>query len=117
MPAKYITGSDNIEIGNVGVGSDSGTIRIGGSMQAQRKEPSCRAFSEAVDGAGVAVLVNSNGRLYTSVSSARFKDEIKPMDKSSEAILALKPVTFRYKKELDPRASRSLASWPSKWKK
>src|SRR5439155_13400653 len=35
-------------------------------------------------------------------SSARFKDEIKPMDKASEAILALKPVTFRYKKELDP---------------
>ena len=39
------------------------------------------------------------------------------MDKASEAILALKPVTFRYKKELDPRASRSSASWPSKWKR
>jgi predicted ribosome quality control (RQC) complex YloA/Tae2 family protein len=37
------------------------------------------------------------------VSSARFKDEIKPMDKASEAILALKPVTFRYKRELDPQ--------------
>jgi hypothetical protein len=37
------------------------------------------------------------------VSSARFKDEIKPMDKASEALLALKPVTFRYKKELDPQ--------------
>jgi uncharacterized coiled-coil protein SlyX len=35
-------------------------------------------------------------------SSARFKADIKPMDKASEAILALKPVTFRYKKELDP---------------
>jgi hypothetical protein len=35
-------------------------------------------------------------------SSVRFKDEIKPMDKASEAILALKPVTFRYKKEIDP---------------
>jgi uncharacterized coiled-coil protein SlyX len=33
----------------------------------------------------------------------RFKHEIKPMDKASEAILALKPVTFRYKKELDPQ--------------
>ena len=32
----------------------------------------------------------------------RFKDAIKPMDKASEAILALKPVTFRYKHELDP---------------
>jgi endosialidase-like protein len=37
-----------------------------------------------------------------AASSKRFKDEIKPMDKASEAILALKPVTFRYKRELDP---------------
>ena len=36
------------------------------------------------------------------VSSERYKDEIQPMDKASEAILALKPVTFRYKHELDP---------------
>jgi hypothetical protein len=36
------------------------------------------------------------------MSSRRFKDEIKPMDKTSEAILALKPVTFRYKKEIEP---------------
>jgi uncharacterized coiled-coil protein SlyX len=35
-------------------------------------------------------------------SSRRFKDEIKPMDKGSEAVFALKPVTFRYKKEIDP---------------
>jgi hypothetical protein len=51
---------------------------------------------------GVGVIVGSNGKLGTVVSSARFKDEIKPMDKASEAILALKPVTFNYKKELDP---------------
>src|SRR5207237_10403087 len=38
----------------------------------------------------------------TTTSSARFKDAIKPMDKASEAILALKPVTFRYKHDLDP---------------
>ena len=36
------------------------------------------------------------------ISGARFKDSIKPMDKASEAILALKPVTFHYKHELDP---------------
>src|SRR5216117_2718515 len=35
-------------------------------------------------------------------SSARFKEAIKPMDRASEAILALKPVTFRYKEEIDP---------------
>jgi hypothetical protein len=36
------------------------------------------------------------------MSSERFKEAIKPMDKASEAILALQPVTFRYKQELDP---------------
>ena len=42
-------------------------------------------------------MIDTNGHLGTVVSSARFKDAIKPMDKTSEAILALKPVTFRYK--------------------
>ena len=51
---------------------------------------------------GVGVIIDTNGHLGTVVSSERFKDEIKPMDKASEAILALKPVTFRYKHELDP---------------
>ena len=52
-----------------------------------------------------AVYVNSLGKLGTVVSSRRFKDEIKAMDKASEAILALKPVTFRYKQEIDPGRS------------
>ena len=51
---------------------------------------------------GVGVIINSSGQLGTIQSSARFKDEIKPMDKASEALLKLKPVTFRYKEELDP---------------
>src|SRR5439155_25550103 len=51
---------------------------------------------------GVGVIVDTNGQLGTVVSSERFKDEVKPMDKASEAILALKPVTFRYKHEFDP---------------
>jgi hypothetical protein len=42
------------------------------------------------------------GFTFNPPSSARFKEEIKPMSKASEAILALKPVTFRYKKEFDP---------------
>ena len=46
--------------------------------------------------------MDTNGHLGTIISSARFKEAIKPMDKASEAILSLKPVTFRYKKELDP---------------
>jgi endosialidase-like protein len=51
---------------------------------------------------GVGVIVGNNGKLGTVVSSARFKDEIKPMDKASETIHSLHPVTFRYKEELDP---------------
>jgi hypothetical protein len=51
---------------------------------------------------GTAVFVNSNGRLGTTTSSRRFKEDIKPMAQASEALLALKPVTFRYKKEIDP---------------
>ena len=51
---------------------------------------------------GVGVIVDTNGQLGTVVSSKRFKEEIKPMDKASEAILSLEPVTFRYKHELDP---------------
>ena len=47
-------------------------------------------------------MIDSTGKLGTVVSSARFKNRIKPMDKASEAILALKPVTFRYEEELDP---------------
>ena len=57
----------------------------------------------ATSSGGTAVFVNSNGRLGTATSSRRFKDEIKPMDRASEAILALRPVSFRYKKEIDPQ--------------
>src|SRR5437879_6382015 len=51
---------------------------------------------------GIPVLINSNNKLGTATSSVRFKDDIKPMDNVSEALFALKPVTFRYKKEIDP---------------
>ena len=51
---------------------------------------------------GIGVIIGSNGQLGTVTSSARFKEAIKPMHKASEAILALKPVTFRYKHDLDP---------------
>jgi uncharacterized coiled-coil protein SlyX len=94
------TGNNNIDIGALGVAGESNKIRIGtvGTQQA--------TFIAGISGVtvagGVGVIVDSNGQLGTVVSSERFKDEIKPMDKASEAILALKPVTFHYKKELDP---------------
>src|SRR5262249_9176690 len=94
------TGSNNIDIGNSGVQAESNTIRIGtvGTQTA--------TFIAGINGAGVptglAVIVDADGHLGTSTSSARFKEAIRPMDKASEAILALEPVTFRYKHELDP---------------
>ena len=47
-------------------------------------------------------MINASGQLGVAASSERFKDEIKRMDKASEAVLALQPVTFRYKKNIDP---------------
>jgi trimeric autotransporter adhesin len=96
------TGDFNIDIGNVGVAAEANTIRIGTSGE------QTKIFIAGISGAavaGAAVKVNANGQLGVAPSSERFKAEIKPMDKASEAILALKPVTFRYKKELDPKGN------------
>src|SRR5262249_33510088 len=94
------TGSYNIHIGNSGFAGESRRIRIG------RQGTQFSTFIAGISGAsvptGVAVMVEANGHLGTGTSSARFKEAIKPMDNASEAILELKPVTFRYKKELDP---------------
>jgi len=94
------TGNNNIVIGASGTAGESNTIRIG--RVGVQKSAYLRGISGATVASGVTVIVDTNGHLGTVQSSARFKDEIKPMDKASEAILALKPVTFRYKKELDP---------------
>ena len=101
LAGQYIgIGSDNIEIGNDGLPSDSRTIRIG-AKQVHRKT-FIAGINEATVPTGVPVIVDANGHLGTTTSSGRFKEAIKPMDKTSETILALKPVTFRYKRELDP---------------
>jgi trimeric autotransporter adhesin len=55
---------------------------------------------------GSQVFVNASGILGTSTSSRHYKEDIKPMDKASEALYALKPVTFRYKKMMDPTGIR-----------
>jgi hypothetical protein len=99
--ANLSTGSNNIDIGNVGVAGESKIIRVG--KQGTQTNTYVAGISGATIPTGVAVIIDSNGHLGTLVSSERFKDAIKPMDKASEAILALKPVTFRYKHELDPK--------------
>ncbi|HKH20689.1 MAG TPA: tail fiber domain-containing protein, partial [Gammaproteobacteria bacterium] len=98
--SNLTTGNNNIDIGNVGVAGESGTIRIGNSNF--HTATFVAGISGATASGGVAVFVNSSGKLGTLTSSARFKDDLKPMERASEAILALKPVRFRYKKEIDP---------------
>src|SRR5438094_273052 len=92
------TGSNNIDIGNVGVKGESNTMRIGTVKQTATFITGIRGTATANANA-VPVVIDSAGQLGTVSSSRRFKDEIKPMDDSSEAILKLKPVTFRYKSD------------------
>jgi uncharacterized coiled-coil protein SlyX len=85
------TGSNNIYIGFGinGVAGESGACYIG-------------SIFNATAAGGTPVFINSSGKLGTLTSSARFKEEIKPMDTASEALFSLKPVTFRYKTNIDP---------------
>jgi hypothetical protein len=97
------TGNNNIDIGSDGMAGESNTIRIGnGNITGTY----ISGISGSTASGGAAVFVNSDGKLGTLTSSARFKDEIKPMGQASEAVLALKPVMFRYKKDLDPRGTQ-----------
>jgi hypothetical protein len=98
--SNLTTGSNNIDIGALGVAGEANTIRIGKSGTQTKTFVAGIAGKTVANGVGV--LINTNGQLGTMVSSARFKEAIKPMDKKSEALLALHPVTFRYKQDLDP---------------
>jgi len=114
------TGSNNIEIGNPGIPGDNKTIRIGRPLLHDATYiGGIHGVILPNNGTVQPVYVNSDGKLgvVLSPSSARFKDEIKPMDKASEAILAFKPVTFRYKKNIVPLDCRSLGWWQRKWLK
>ena len=117
QPVLTLTsGSNNIEMGNTGVAGESNTIRIG-TAGTQSKTFIAGVRGVAIGG-GMPVGVSASGQFGVKASSARFKEAIKPMDKASEAIFSLQPVTFRYKKTLDPaRRCRSLASSPSRWRR
>ncbi|MFL6506254.1 MAG: tail fiber domain-containing protein, partial [Candidatus Udaeobacter sp.] len=83
------TGDGNVCIGAgvFGVAGESNTTRIR------------NIYSSVANGR--VVYVNSDNKIGTLASSRRFKEEIKPMDEASEVLFALKPVSFRYKKEFD----------------
>ena len=98
-------------IGNTALGAEAGTnvatansvICIGGGVLGANVSNSCfigeiRGIT-TVNNDAVPVVIDSAGQLGTMSSSRRFKNDIKPMDKASESILALKPVTFHYKSD------------------
>jgi len=101
------TGVTNTALGfNAGfnVTTADNVIVIGTNVGGQNVDHGCfigEIFGQT-SSSGAAVFINSEGRLGTATSSRRFKDGIKPMDKASESLFALKPVTFRYKKQIDP---------------
>ena len=99
------TGSFNIALGNnagSGVSTADDVICIGAAGADVSHSCYIGNIFNQPSPSGLAVFVNSDGKLGTIMSSRRFKEDIKPMDKASEAILALQPVTFRYKKDFDP---------------
>ena len=76
--------------------------RFASASRARRTAPLLLAFWVAPLAAGCRWLSAPVASFGVISSSVRFKHNIKPMDKASEAILGLKPVTFRYKEEIDP---------------
>ena len=101
------TGSGNTALG-FGAGDNVTTannvICIGSGVEGANVSNSCYIGSVfgQTSSVGTAVFINSSGKLGTITSSRRFKEEIKPMAQASEALFALKPVIFRYKKEIEP---------------
>jgi hypothetical protein len=99
-------GSSNIALGanaGSGVTTAGNVICIGAAGNNAGNSCFIGQIFGATSSSGTAVYINSNGKLGTATSSRRFKEEIKPMEQASEALFALKPVTFRYKKENDPQ--------------
>ena len=95
---NWTTGVSNIAVGNGSSGSsgDTGTIRIGGGNH------QTATFIEGISGtavSGVNVLITAGDQLGVATSSARFKDDIRPL-KNPDRLQDLRPVSFRYKPEL-----------------
>jgi Chaperone of endosialidase len=111
--SQNTTGNNNTVLGsNAGfnITTADNVICIGANLDGDNVSNTCYIGNifgvTSVNGIGV--LVNSDGKLGTTTSSRRFKEAIKPMDQLSEALFALKPVSFHYKKEIDPAGTSQL---------
>jgi hypothetical protein len=107
------TGSTNTALGfnsGISVTTASNVICIGANIGGANVNNSCYMGSifGQTSSAGTAVFINSDGKLGTATSSKRFKEDIKPMDKTSEVLFSLKPVSFRYKNAIDPAGTSQL---------
>src|SRR5437016_860727 len=87
-------GDNNIDVGNAGVSAEANTIRIG--TAGTQTNAYMSGIYQTTVARGLAVVIDSTGHLGTKGSSERFNDAIKPMDEASEAIHALKPITFHH---------------------
>ena len=103
------SGSDNVALGfNAGSQLNNGNhnVYIGAGITGNSSESNA-CYVASIFGqtaiSGIPVLISANNKLGTATSSKRFKEDIKPMNDASDALFALKPVTFRYKKEIDPQ--------------
>jgi hypothetical protein len=97
------SGNNNIEIGNEGATGDNNAIRIG--TTGTQNTTFIAGISGVTIASGAAVYINTLGQLGTVTSSQRFKQDIQSMGDASDLLLALRPVTFRYKPELDPKGA------------
>ena len=97
------TGSNNIDIGALGVAGESDRIRIG-KVGTQTATFVAGIANATVTGSAV-YIDTTTGQLGLLSSSEGFKDGIEPMGNASEALLSLRPVTFRYKKNIDPKGA------------
>ena len=96
------TGNNNIDIGNLGVAAEANTIRIGtGGTQTATFIAGISGVTTGLIGAGV--FVDANGQLGTTSSSRRVKDDIADMGKASDTLMKLRPVTFHYKNDKNPK--------------
>lgn len=103
-----MTGDSNIGVGfdaGINVMTASNTICIGAAGEDVSNSCYIDNIFGATSAGGIGVIVNAAGKLGTMVSSQRFKEGITAMGQASETLFALKPVTFRYKKEFDPTAT------------
>jgi hypothetical protein len=101
-----VTGDSNTVIGDsAGFNiTGSGNVCIGAGVSGVAGESNITRIRNVYGSAATerAVYVTSDNRIGTLSSSIRYKEQITPMEKASEAIHSLRPVSFRYKKEVDP---------------